>query len=564
MAKKKQIQLFIDINNQREFDYMLEHNLDRIICVEVFCEFSGPCSALDHLFVRMKLDWSDGQLVLLRVLADEVDALRRFRYQSQPVYLFILNKRITSIFRGVDNIRFAEMAKREIDLYKQYQKGISFERPTYEISEPMPEDLEWLAKYTEDKQLEIQQQEACRAARQAARKRHRAELMIPHLQQLNFVLYWPHAKHAHPELYERWDLNNIIMVGREEINMDRTTAEDILYAGDADINEASMHMLTSSPALAICFRLLDLDKHFVTLVRKILYEDITPSDTKEEQQTAFDKYKSFSPTKEEIWERRLEERQRKQEEAIEKRARRLSEMQRLARQAIQDAIEARRLEKERRKLELLKAGNLLALDKLKQEPDDEKVDIMIPEVLPDEDESVSSEDENEYFPPPGLLIPGFYAPSNDIAKTNGLAILFPKIVREYVIPEPEFLPPHVLVLLDITKRHKAVIILSKYRQAIIHMGIFKLTTAYNAYHIAFSVKQYDSLNSSYDVENVNIAFMISTNNDLALLELMDISPSYVSKDEVVGEEECGAIFPVDYGDNYPEFEDFDVSESIPY
>lgn len=44
------------------------------------------------------------------------------------------------------------------------------------------------------------------------------------------------------------------------------------------------------------------------------------------------------------------------EETIEKRARRLSEMQRLARQAIQDVIEARRLEKERRKLELLKAG----------------------------------------------------------------------------------------------------------------------------------------------------------------------------------------------------------------
>ncbi|XP_045527831.1 uncharacterized protein LOC123716235 isoform X5 [Pieris brassicae] len=494
MAKKKQIQLFIDINNQREFDYMLEHNLDRIICVEVFCEFSGPCTALDHLFVRMKLDWSDGQMVLLRVLADEVEALRRFRYQSQPVFIFILNKRITSIFRGVDNIRFAEMAKREIDLYKQHQKGISFERPTYEISEPMPEDLEWQTKYTEEKQLENQQQEARRAARQAARKQHRAKLMIPHLQQLNFVLYWPHARHAHPELYERWDLNNILMVGREEINLDRTTAEDILYAGDADINEASMHMLTSAPALAICFRLLDIDKHFVTLVRKILYEDITPSDTNEILQTAFDKYKSFSNTKEEIWERKLEEKRRKQEEAIEKRARRLSEMQRLARQAIQDAIEARRLEKERRKLELLKAG----------------------------------------------------------------------IVREYVIPEPEFLPPHVLVLLDIAKRHKALKILSKYREAIIHMGIFKLTTAYNAYHIAYSVKQYDSLNSSYDVENVNIAFMVSTNNDLGLLELMDISPSYVSKDEVVGEEECGAIFPVDYGDNYAEFEDFDAFEKIPY
>lgn len=47
-----------------------------------------------------------------------------------------------------------------------------------------------------------------RAARQAARKRHRAMRMAPYLSNLNFVLFWPHAKHAHPELYEHWDMNS--------------------------------------------------------------------------------------------------------------------------------------------------------------------------------------------------------------------------------------------------------------------------------------------------------------------------------------------------------------------
>lgn len=32
MAKKKQIVLFIDINSQKEFDYMLDQNFERIIC----------------------------------------------------------------------------------------------------------------------------------------------------------------------------------------------------------------------------------------------------------------------------------------------------------------------------------------------------------------------------------------------------------------------------------------------------------------------------------------------------------------------------------------------------
>lgn len=53
------------------------------------------------------------------------------------------------------------------------------------------------------------------------------------------------------------------MVGREEIQMTPEMAKDVLYAGDAVINEASMQALFAAPALAICFRLLDTEKHFV-------------------------------------------------------------------------------------------------------------------------------------------------------------------------------------------------------------------------------------------------------------------------------------------------------------
>lgn len=44
-----------------------------------------------------------------------------------------------------------------------------------------------------------------------------------------------------------------------------------------------------------------------------------------------------------------------------------------------------------------------------------------------EEEASEEEDADEYFPPPGMVIPGFYAPPDDIAKANGLAILFPKV-----------------------------------------------------------------------------------------------------------------------------------------
>ncbi|KPJ10440.1 hypothetical protein RR48_09574 [Papilio machaon] len=153
----------------------------------------------------MKLDWSDGQAVLLRVAADEIDSLERFRGQSEPVFLFILNTRVINVFRGVDYITFGEVAKKEIEYYKQTKEGCHIERQTYAIDEATPDEIEWLnARKTEKEEL-VANALALKASRQEARKKHRAELMVPHLRHLNFVLYWPHTTHAHPELYERWD-----------------------------------------------------------------------------------------------------------------------------------------------------------------------------------------------------------------------------------------------------------------------------------------------------------------------------------------------------------------------
>ncbi|CAK1584860.1 unnamed protein product [Parnassius mnemosyne] len=564
MAKKK-IEIYIDVNTEKEFDNILNQYNKNLICAQIYCSYFGYCTALDHLFMKMKLEWSDGHALLLRVAADEIESLKRFRGQSNPIFLFILNRKIINIFRGINNIRFGEIARSEIEYYQELQKGGSVERQTYDIDEATPEEVEWNNIRKSEREEVLKSALARKAARQAARKQHRAELMIPFLQHLNFVLYWPNATHAHPELYERWDAHNIIMVGREEIQLTREVAEDVLYAGDAPINEASMHVLLSAPALAICFRILDTDKHFVSLVRKILYEEIPPIDESKPladqppQKTAFDLYKSYSLPKEEIWQKRREERMSRKEQARINRARRLSEMQRLARQAKEDAIQNKRAEREKRKLELLKAGNITALDDLKGSSVDMEVDITIPEKLSDDEveESSEEEDENEYFPPPGLLIPGFYAPPNDIAKVNGLAILFPKIVLENVTPQPEFLPPHVLVLVDMTKRYKAIESLAKHKTAVIHMGIFKATTPYCAVHVAYGVKHFDSLKLSIDLDDLKLAFMLSIKVDLPLLELMGLNPYHVSRDSEAGEDECAAMFPVNYGDAYPEFEDFD-------
>lgn len=89
------------------------------------------------------------------------------------------------------------------------------------------------------------------------------------------------------------------------------------------------------------------------------------------------------------------------------------------------------------------------------------------------------------------------------------------------------------------------------------MGIFEASSPYHSVHIAYTVKQFDTLDStSLNLDIMRPAFMLSMEVDVPLLHLMDLNPLHVSRDCSAGEEECAAMFPVNYGDDYDQFEDF--------
>ncbi|KAJ2948394.1 hypothetical protein O0L34_g7633 [Tuta absoluta] len=154
------------------------------------------------------MEWSHDDTILLRILADEIEAVERLRHQSEPFYLFIVNKKVTSVFRGVNPIRFEAAVKKELEYYRQEKQGFESGRPKYEISEPTPAEMDLINTRATERQHEQQSILARHTARLAVRKRHRAKLLAPHLTAVDFVLYWPHATHAHPELYERWNENS--------------------------------------------------------------------------------------------------------------------------------------------------------------------------------------------------------------------------------------------------------------------------------------------------------------------------------------------------------------------
>ncbi|CAG9795502.1 unnamed protein product [Diatraea saccharalis] len=184
------------------------------------------------------------------------------------------------------------------------------------------------------------------------------------------------------------------------------------------------------------------------------------------------------------------------------------------------------------------------------EPDELEEEKVEEEEVFHSDVSVEGE---EYIPPGGLFVPGLYSPPNALAKANGLAYFFPKIVQELVPIESEFLPPHVLVMFSADKRHDVQEIINQFPDEILNAGIFVGDDPMTAEHIAYTIKQYDKmvrLRKHLD----RVAVMVSRKRSLPLLQLAGLNPCYISSDNTSGERDCLAMFPVGYGDDYEDEE----------
>ncbi|KAI8419779.1 hypothetical protein MSG28_008439 [Choristoneura fumiferana] len=146
----------------------------------------------------------------------------------------------------------------------------------------------------------------------------------------------------------------------------------------------------------------------------------------------------------------------------------------------------------------------------------------------------------EYIPPGGLFVPGFYSPSNDLAKSNALKHFYPKVVSQLTSIESEHLPPHVLVMFHIDKRHDVKEIMTLYPDEMLSVGVFVGDDIHTAEHLAYSIKQYDTLDRP--------------RRHLPLLQLAGLNPCYISSDVASGERDCLTLFPVGYGDDFEEEE----------
>ncbi|XP_050550734.1 thioredoxin domain-containing protein 3 homolog [Spodoptera frugiperda] len=624
MARKQQVSIQETVDNNEDFANYLEVHFEQLICMEVYSEFCGPCLATGNAIRKGKLEIGEDRIAMVKACADKIDALERFKNHSEPVFLFIVRGKLTRAMFGPNGIDLCRIIEEELKFMEKESQGIVLDRPKLEIHEMLPEEAAKLEENLKIEEEYREAAERLRVLTLAARKKRVNERLSQSIKRLNFIMFWPHCHQAHYDLYEKWDMINITVAAKDTFQLTEKTAREALYMSDVDTNEACLHALLNGKVLVVLFKMFDTDtRDFVKLMRYALYEEIPvpKEDVPPEKQVplvpAYERYATISKTAREIRRDRYNAKLQKLKEEREEMERLQAEQDRLAREAEQEAIRLEKQRKDEERMARLAAG-LPAEPEPEPEPvaappeegeagepkeGEEKVEGQEteqgttaeggatetasevattvtemtpgdenPDEIPAEEQVVEKKEEEfnsdveiegeDYIPPGGLFVPGLYTPPNELAKSNGLALFYPKQVTALAETiETEYLPPHVLVIFAIDKRHDVQEVVKQYTSEILNMGIFVGEDPYNAEHIAYSIKQYDKMERPrryYD----RLALMVSRKRSLPLLQLAGLNPVYISADVISGERECLAMFPVGYGDDYVEIESVKEEEVV--
>ncbi|VVC95829.1 unnamed protein product [Leptidea sinapis] len=297
MARKGQVSIQETVESNEEFEAYLAAHSHQLICeycfhyglcspgtraagMEVYSEFCGHCLATGNAIRKGKLEIGQDQIAMVKVLADKVDAVSRFRDKSEPVFLFVLKGKLTRAMFGSNGIELNRIMEEELAFMKK-ELDTGVERPKRAIQELLPEEA---ARIEADLKLEEEYKEAAERLRVltlAARKRRVCERLSHHVTKINFIMFWPHCHQAHFDQYEKWDLLNL--------------------------NPACLHALLSGEVLVVLFKMLDTDyRDFVRLMRHALYEEIpipkedVPPEKRVPPIPAYERYATISKTAREV------------------------------------------------------------------------------------------------------------------------------------------------------------------------------------------------------------------------------------------------------------------------
>ncbi|KAK0174786.1 hypothetical protein PV327_010516 [Microctonus hyperodae] len=96
--KKATVSLQIEVNNDEEWNEILDKN--GLILAEIYSDWSGPCAAMVSTLKKIKMELGGDLLNYVLARNDSITSLKRFRGRSEPVWMFIQDKKMVNLVIG--------------------------------------------------------------------------------------------------------------------------------------------------------------------------------------------------------------------------------------------------------------------------------------------------------------------------------------------------------------------------------------------------------------------------------------------------------------------------------
>lgn len=96
-----------------------------------------------------------------------------------------------------------------------------------------------------------------------------------------------------------------------------------------------------------------------------------------------------------------------------------------------------------------------------------------------------------------MFFSGIWVPPNANVRATALKLFFPKITKNFEIPEPEPTPPYITVVFGHEKVPEVVNVMNQYSNEIMHYGFFTDENPEKAELVAKSIRKLDNPENLY-------------------------------------------------------------------
>ncbi|XP_055588550.1 uncharacterized protein LOC129740930 [Uranotaenia lowii] len=490
MAKKGGVQqLQAEINSDEEFEKFLER--DGLLVMDVYTDWCGPCTGMVGSLKKIKLELGGDNLQLAVCKSDEIEALKRFRNNSEPTWLFASHGKIVNLMYGTNVPKLINLITEELDVELKSRAG-EVERKYYELYELTPEEQE-----REDARRAIEE-EAERIEREAAIRQRNdyitfvTDEIMANIPDMGVVLFMPHVhKDIFKKLNEMAEKHDLQLKEKRLVHLNPKMLEVLHFECDNPIDDEKFEQIFYKDVQAYVWK---LHEDVVRPIVEIIAEFVR-----------------FLTEPEEVLDA---------EGAVEK--------------VIPPLIEPLEMTYNQADGTWKAKEKVIPKKGLKSKPSTPSPSIQSKETL-------SEEPSAEVIK---MFVPGVWAPTNNRAMAALFYLLFRHLTEHFLPPDPVPEPPHICMIFDAYKKRDVFEVAEKYKREVMATGYFTTGDPKTAELIAKTTERYHRLRRT----NVNdkLIMKVSKATSHAMLALTAVGPCYISQNAVEGQEECALLFPAGY------------------